>query len=94
MGRTAVGNVPPNATASMERLSGTGYNYGSDRKWSYHFREGGYDDMLYVDIQVETLSQRERVRSTLRKVHVPGEGMPEGFRVFAYLQGGLSADHI
>lgn len=94
MERTAVGNVRHNATASMKHLSSTGYNSGSDRKWSYHFREGGYDDMLYVDIQVETLSRRKRVRSTLRKVHVPGDETPGVFRVFGYLQGCQSADHI
>jgi len=56
--------------------------------------EGGYGDIVHLDIHVETPSQRELIRTALRKVHVPGEETPEGFRVFDYLHNGRSVDYI
>ncbi len=76
---------------SWSTLSTNGYRSPPDREWFYHFRDGGYESILYVDIQVDTPIQRELVRSALRKVHVPGEELPEGFRVFGYLQDGQAA---
>lgn len=75
-------------------LSTTGYKCGPDREWFYHFREAGYEDIVHVDIHVETRSQRERVRLALKKVHVAGQETPEGFRVFGYRQDGQGADYI
>ncbi|WP_343683443.1 DUF6678 family protein [Asticcacaulis sp.] len=83
--------TPPPAWST---LATNGYNYGPDREWFYHFREGGYKDIVHVDIHIETLEQRELVRSILRKVHVPGAETPNGFRVFGYLQDGQSSDYI
>jgi hypothetical protein len=83
--------TPPPAWST---LSTTGYHSRPDREWFYHFREGGYEHILYVDIKVETSVERERVRSCLRKVHVPGEETPEGFRVFGYVGDGQGADYI
>jgi hypothetical protein len=81
-------------TPAWSTLSTNGYNYGPDREWFHHFRAGGYEDIVHVDIHVETPTQRELVRSALRKVHVPGEETPEGFRVFGYLQDSQGADYI
>ncbi|MCX8995676.1 hypothetical protein NOF55_00980 [Rhizobiaceae bacterium BDR2-2] len=83
--------TPPPAWSTV---STAGYDHGPDREWFYHFKEGGYDDIVHVDIQVETPGQRELVRSVLRKVHVPGEEISEGFRVFGYLQDGQGAEYI
>ena len=79
---------------SWSTLSINGYRSSPDREWFYHFREGGYEDILQLDIQVDTPAQRELVRSALKKVHVAGEESPEGFRVFGYLQDGQAADFI
>lgn len=79
---------------SWSTLSTTGYNYGPDCDWLYHFRECGFKDIAHVDIHVETTDQRDRVRSSLKQVHVPGEETPEGFRVFGYLSDGKGADYI
>ncbi|MGV1752326.1 DUF6678 family protein [Agrobacterium sp. CG674] len=75
-------------------LSMNGHNYGPDRDWLYHFTEGGYEDIVYVDIHVETPMQRELVLSALRKVHVPGEETSAGFRVFGQVQNGQGVDYI
>ena len=75
-------------------LDMNGYRSPPDRDWFYHFRVGGYDTILHVDILVDNPAQREVVRSALRKVHVPGEETPEGFRVLGYLQDGRAVDFI
>ena len=79
---------------SWSTLSMTDYNYGPDCDWLYHFREGGYKDIVHVDIHVKTADQRDRVRSLLRLIHVPGVETPDGFRVFGYLPDGQGADYI
>ncbi|WP_246206964.1 DUF6678 family protein [Methylocystis heyeri] len=76
---------------SWSALSTNGYRSPPDREWFYHFREGGYESILYVDIRVDGPNQRELVRSALKKVHVPGEESPEGFRVFGYITDGQAA---
>jgi hypothetical protein len=81
-------------TPAWSTLSTSGYNYGPDREWFYHFRSGGYEDILHVDIQVEAPGQREIVRSVLRNIQVPGEETAAGFRVFGYLQDGQGANYI
>ncbi len=70
-------------------LSTNGYQSPPDREWFYHFKAGRYDDILHVDIHVETSEQRHLVHSALRRIHVPG-----GFRIFGYLRPGQFADFI
>ena len=81
-------------TPAWSTLSKSGYQSRRDREWFYHFRDGGHDDILHVDIFAESPVQRELVRSALRKIHVPGEETADGFRVFGYLRQGQSADFI
>ena len=81
-------------TPAWSTFSTTGYQSRPDKEWFHHFRNGGYNDILHVDIFTENAAQRELVRSALRKVHVPGEETTEGFRVFGYLQDGQAADFI
>jgi hypothetical protein len=75
-------------------MNTNGGRTGLDTEWYYHFRDGGYETILYVDISVKDDAQRQHVRSALRRVHVPGEETSTGFRVFGYLQGGQVADWI
>lgn len=79
---------------SWRTLSLDGYRSQPDREWFYHFREGGYESILHLDIQIDTPAQRQLVRAALRSVRVPGEETPEGFRVYGYLHVGQSADFI
>jgi len=75
-------------------LSTNSHKSRPDREWCYHFREGGYEDILQLDIQVETQEQRERVREALKRVHVPGEETTEGLRVFGHVPDGRAAEFI
>lgn len=79
---------------SFSTVALNGYRSPPDGEWYYHFRADGYESIRYVDVLVDTPAQRELVRSALKKVHVPGEETPEGFRVFGYLDDGQVADFI
>ena len=81
-------------TPEWSTLAANGHRYGPDREWFYHFRNGGYEDIVYVDIHVATSHQRELVQSALRKIHVPGEETADGFRIFGYVERGQVTDYI
>lgn len=71
-----------------------GFRSQPDRDWHYHLKAGGYEDILELHILVENATRREEIRTALKKVHVPGEETPEGFRVFGYLSDGQTADYL
>lgn len=90
--RLAMYSLTP--TPVWSTLSKNGYQSPPDREWFYHFKAGGYDDILHVDIHVETSEQRHLVRLALSRVQVPGEENATGFRIFGYLPAGQFADFI
>lgn len=72
----------------------SGYRSMPDWEWEFHFRQDGYETILHLDILIKDATQRERVRESLRRVHVPGEELPDRFRIFGYLEEGQAADYI
>lgn len=65
--------------------STSGYQSSVDREWFYRFQEGGYSDILRLDILVDSQEQRDQVRAALQRIGVPGEELSRGFCVFGYL---------
>ncbi|QDT81811.1 hypothetical protein CA11_54080 [Gimesia maris] len=65
-----------------------------DGEWFYHFSQGGYTDIEWVEIKVEGESEREIVLSRLKKIHVPGEVTEHGFKVFGYIPAGQTVDYL
>lgn len=63
-----------------------GYVSDWDGEWFYHFRNGGYKFIQWVEIAIESTEQRQAVLSELTKVHVPGEHTKSGFRVLGYAE--------
>jgi hypothetical protein len=57
-----------------------------DGDWYYHFREGGYDTIHWVEIRTTAPAQQEAVKAALHRVHVPGHRIDEGFRVYGYVE--------
>jgi hypothetical protein len=68
----------------------SGYLSPWDSEWYYHFREGGYATIEWVEICVNSPAQEVAVLSALRAVHVPGERLEHGFRVYGYATPGLA----
>jgi hypothetical protein len=65
-----------------------------DREWFYHFRNGGYRFIEWVEIAVDTVEQRAAVLAELARIRVPGESTESGYRVFGYMQTGDGVDYI
>lgn len=64
-----------------------------DRDWFYHFRNGGYKFIQWVEIAVDTEVQRVAVLAELVRIHVPGEQTESGYRVFGYVKTGDAVDY-
>lgn len=73
-------------------LSQNGYRSPPDREWYYHFRDRGYEDILYVDIFADDLAHRERIRLAIKQLHLPGEETGDGFRIYGYAQKGQTTN--
>jgi hypothetical protein len=65
-----------------------------DREWFYHFRNGGYKFIQWVEIEVDTVEQATAVLAELVRIHVPGERTESGYRVFGYAKTGEAVDYI
>ena len=72
----------------------TGHYSDPDGEWYYHFRQGGYDDIRYVDIFAKNQIHREQIRGALERIHLPGEETENGFRVYGYAVPGQVLDYL
>jgi hypothetical protein len=72
----------------------SGHYSRADSEWFYHFREGGYEDIQYVDIFAESQPHREQISSALKKIHLPGHETGDGFRVYGYALPGQNLDYL
>jgi hypothetical protein len=71
-----------------------GYVSSWDGEWFYHFRDGGYSTIEWVEIWVSTPDQDAAVETVLRQIHVPGHRVEHGFRVYGYTRDGEAVDYI
>jgi hypothetical protein len=65
-----------------------------DGEWFYHFRNGGYKFIKWVEIAIDSPAQRQAVLTELAKVHVPGESTETGFRVLGFAELGVEVDYL
>lgn len=72
----------------------SGYVSEWDGEWYYHFRGGGYECIEWVEIATLNSDQHEAVRTALRDVHVPGEEMSTGFRVYGFAESGQVLEYL
>ena len=62
----------------------SGYVSPWDGDWYFHFREGSYDSIEWIEIRVISPGQERAVLASLREIHVPGERAEGVFRVYGY----------
>jgi len=65
-----------------------------DGEWYYHFSDGGFTDIEWVEIKTENEEQKALVHSKLKDIHVPGHEIENGFRVYGYINEGQGVDYI
>lgn len=71
-----------------------GYISNWDGEWYYHFSEGGFSDIEWVEIKIENQEQLELVLSELKSIHVPGKKTEFGFKVFGYIREGEAIEYM
>jgi len=71
-----------------------GYLSSWDSGWYYHFREGGYKAIRWVEIETVGENQTEAVLRELVRMSLPGERTPHGFRVYGYVDSGRYVQYI
>jgi hypothetical protein len=72
----------------------SGHVCGWDGEWFYHFRDGGYDTIEWAEIETHTPEQDAAVEAALRRVHVPGHRIEQGFRVYGYVEDGADVGYL
>jgi len=65
-----------------------------DGEWFYHFREGGYGSIEWVEIRVLSADQDAAVLTRLRSIHLPGHRIEQGFRIYGYASDGVAIDYV
>lgn len=76
------------------RDTDSGYVCRWDGEWFYHFREGGYEFIEWVEIKVTSPEQGAAVLAALKKIHLPGHRTDDGFRIYGYVSGDNVIDYI
>ena len=72
----------------------TGFVSPWDGEWFYHFREGGYATIEWLEIATVSEAQRAAVLGELRAIHVPGEAIRSAFRVYGYVLPGFPVEYL
>lgn len=82
-------NVPRWRTKDL-----SGYICPWDSEWFYHFRDGGYESIEWVEIEVVSLTQDAAVLALLQLIHLPGHRIDRGFRVYGHVRDGEAMEYI
>jgi hypothetical protein len=72
----------------------SGYVSPWDGEWFYHFRNGSYKTMEWVEIQVSSPEQDESVLASIKAIHLPGLRIDSGYRIYGYVDDGDAADYL
>ncbi len=72
----------------------TGFIPNWDGEWLYHFRNGGYKSIEWVEIEITSQEQDAAVYDALKRIHLPGERTEKGYRVVGYATKGQQVNYI
>ena len=65
-----------------------------DGDWFYHFRSDEYKSIEWVEIQVLSVEQDAAVFAQIRRIHLPGHRIEQGFRIYGYAREGVCLDYV
>lgn len=71
-----------------------GYESAVDGEWFYHFCEGGYLDIKYLDIMTNSVEQHTMVGTILLAIHLPGVEVSTGYRIWGYADSVSYVDYL
>jgi len=90
--RMAMGRMESPPSWKITLLNG--YESAVDGEWFYHFREGGYLDIQYLDILTNSVAQHAIVGPILRAIHLPGIESKNGYRILGYADVSSYVDYL
>lgn len=90
----AMYNLESNRPKWRTRCTTNGYISNWDGEWYYHFSEGGFVDIEWVELKIENETQRKSVFELLQSIHLPGEETDKGFKIYGYINVGTSIDYL
>ena len=70
------------------------YTSNWDGEWHYHFSDGGFKGIKWVELEVDTEFQREKVYGALKIINLPGCLTENGFKVFGYVNHSEAVNYI
>lgn len=56
-----------------------------DGGWYYHFSEGGFKDLKWVEIRIDNEKQRIKVLKLIQAINLPGSETEQGFKILGYV---------
>ncbi len=66
----------------------------ADKEWFYHFSDGGYRTMQWVDLIIDNVHQGHLVRMALQDIGLAGHATDDGFRAFGYVPSGQPIEYF
>lgn len=72
----------------------SGYICPWNGEWFYHFLDGGYESIEWLEIRVDSPEQDSVVLAALQEIHVPGQRIEQGFRVYGHVADGASVNYL
>ena len=72
----------------------TGYLSPRDGDWFYHFREGGFDSIEWVELKIDSIAQYEIVSGILKQINLPGSKSKGGFKIYGYVPMSQYVEYI
>lgn len=71
-----------------------GYISAWDGEWFYHFQSCDYAAIEWIDIQVISHEQELAVHKEISKIHLPGEKVESGYRIYGYAPLGKAVEYV
>lgn len=65
-----------------------------DGAWFHHFNLPSYAFIEWLELRPRNPSLRAALHEALKRLHLPGEATPDGFRIFGYARSGRPVDYI
>ena len=65
-----------------------------DGEWYYHFSDGGFKDIKWVELKIVSELQMKEVHKVLKAINLPGCLTENGFKIFGYVNNGQAVNYI
>lgn len=65
-----------------------------DGEWYYHFQNGDYKFIEWLEIKAETEELQKDLIAILHEIHAPGKFFKDAIRVYGYVETGAYIEYL